>query len=312
MKRKILLWPLLSILLVGCNGSDSPFSNDEYVPIGLTPSQQIIRAMNGEEAELLNESVEETDIFLNSLSIISESRTYAKKALPNHITASTFDQRVSIKVDSKRYENDVMVITQDTLLQKLYTGTLINSSTQAAFYAAVSEDETEITTTADITNDSGNHVVTTNTTAYIEATDYEDYFVFDLGGQVWDNIFDGFIGITEDGSIAALVVETYASDLAGAVTMDDGSRYIVETNSIFEAYLKKGLLDDEVTEYYYVSYARSYVEILIISEAIPNIVTEPITYLKKPILLSYDELVINASTSTNGNFVTSQIPESMI
>ena len=312
MKRKLLLWSLLSLFIVGCNGSDSPFADDEYQPIGMTPTHQIVRPMNAEEEELLDDSFATTDMLLNSISMKAESRFFAKKALPNHITASTYDERISINYDWKRYENDVVVIEQDVLSQKLYTGSLISSMFNLAYYAALNDDDTEVTTTIDITDEGGDNVVTSNTSAYDQSTDYEQYFVSDLQDEIWDNVYDGYVGTTDNDLIAAIIVESSVTDIADAVQMDDGSRYIIETNNLFEAYFAKGVLDDEVTEYYYVSYARIYTENLIVSEAIPNIASESITYLSRPIVLAYNEQIISASVASNGNFVTSQIPEATV
>lgn len=312
MKRKLLLWPLLSLFIVGCNGSDSPFADDEYQPIGMTPTHQIVRPINAEEEELLDDSFATTDMLLNSISMKAESRFFAKKALPNHITASTYDERISINYDWKRYENDVVVIEQDVLTQKLYTGSLISSMFNLAYYAALNDDDTEVTTTIDITDEGGDNVVTSNTSAYDQSTDYEQYFVSDLQDEIWDNVYDGYVGTTDNDLIAAIIVESSVTDIADAVQMDDGSRYIIETNNLFEAYFAKGVLDDEVTEYYYVSYARIYTENLIVSEAIPNIASESITYLSRPIVLAYNEQIISASIASNGNFVTSQIPEATV
>ena len=312
MKRKLLLWSLLSLFIVGCNGSDSPFADDEYQPIGMTPTHQIVRPMNAEEEELLDDSFATTDMLLNSISMKAESRFFAKKALPNHITASTYDERISINYDWKRYENDVVVIEQDVLSQKLYTGSLISSMFNLAYYAALNDDDTEVTTTIDITDEGGDNVVTSNTSAYDQSTDYEQYFVSDLQDEIWDNVYDGYVGTTDNDLIAAIIVESSVTDIADAVQMDDGSRYIIETNNLFEAYFAKGVLDDEVTEYYYVSYARIYTENLIVSEAIPNIASESITYLSRPIVLAYNEQIISASVASNGNFLTSQIPEATV
>ena len=309
MKVKFLLWPLFSLFLIGCNGQGSPFADDEYKPKGLTPTHQIVRALSQEEADLLANSVVVSDAYLTSANVTMESRSFGKKALPKHITASSCDERTSISLDGKRYENDVMVYSQTTLDQQLYTGTLVTNATNLNYYATLNQDKSEITTTIDITNEGGDRSVTSNASPYSDDTDYNDYFVFDFESQIWDEYGSGLIGVTNSGSLASITANTMVSDIAGAAVMDDGSRFIIETNSLLEICFLKGVLDDEVTEYYYVSYARSYVEYLIVSDEIPNVIGEPISYLSQPILLAYNEQVIQTSIATNGNFVTSQIPE---
>lgn len=309
MNRKLYLLPMLSVFLVGCNGQNSPFDGDTYVAKGMAPTHKIIRAMTSEEQTLYEDSRIVSDVKITSLTDISEERVLPKKALPSHVTATTYDERSTMSMAFKRYENNAQVVNLEFISQYLYTGSIVTNISSLDYYVVVNDDETELTITADVTSTSGVRTVGATTSAYDPATDYESTFSITLETTVWDKIGSCVMGVTADGHIGAVDITTATTPLIEAYIAGDGSRYIIETNTIFEAYLSKGVDDDTDEEFYYVSYVRSYEEKLIISEAIPNIATEAIVYRDKPILLSFIEEVIVADIATNGNFVTSQVPE---
>lgn len=309
MNRKILLLPMLSLFLVGCNGQNSPFDGDTYVAKGMTPSHKIVRNPTNEEKALYEDSRIVSDAYLSSVTQTYEQRLLPKKALPNHITATTCDERSSVTMISKRYDNNVRVLNLDIIEQSLYSGSVINSQSSTDYYLVVNDEETQITSTYDVTGNSGVRTVSADTASYDPATDYATNFNVSFEVGIWNKISSSGLRATADDLIAFIDIETTTTAVVDAYVAEDGSRFIIETNSLFEVYLAKGVDSDSDEEYYYLSYARQYSENLIISEEIPNIVSEPIAYLKKPVLLSYAEEIIVASVASNGNFVTSQIPE---
>ncbi|MFA5762631.1 MAG: hypothetical protein WC931_03525 [Bacilli bacterium] len=310
MKSKLILVPLLSFFLVGCNGG--PFANDEYKPKGLTPTHKIIRALSSEEADLFDDSIETSDIYLKSFSRSMEVRYFFKKALPNHLTAETYDYRESGYQAQKIYENDVVVFQNDVMQERIYQGSVVNLEAAIKIYGALNDEETEITLTHDIVETSGEHNVSVETLAYDPLSDYEAYFLINLEAIVWSNIGLCDIGMTQENTIAASFVTTFVTPIGSPYIADDGSKFIVETNMFFEAYFVKGVDEETEAEYFYLSYSRAYNEALIVSKEVPNIVSEPIEYLDRPILLAYQEEIINASTDSNRNFDKTMIPEPVV
>jgi|LSQX01.3.fsa_nt_gb hypothetical protein len=306
MNRKIILIPLLSLFLVGCDAG--PFANDEYKPKGMTPTHKIVRALTAEEVAIFDDSTAIADDYLKSFTRSTEMRIYHKKALPSHTTSATYDERASSLQSHKIYENGVFKTELSVENERIYEGSILNAEMNLAYYGVVNDDETEITTTLDLTDQSGEHTIENSTDPFDPITDYDFYFAIDLSTPVWSLIGLCTIGMTDAGLIAATFATNDVTPIGSVYVASDGSRFIVETNTFFEAYFAKGVDDETETEYYYLTQARSYEEKLIISNEVPNIADEPIEYLARPILLSFEEDIITASTATNNNFAIDSIP----
>lgn len=307
MNRKFVLVPLLSLFLVGCNGGE-PFANDEYKPKGMTPSHKIVRALNMDETALFDDSIGLTDIYLRSFTQTIEARIYEKKALPNHITSSTFDGRLSESMSHRIYENGVFKTEIRQENELIYQGSTMSSEAQAAYYGVLNEEETEISLTLDLTDESGEHVVAVSTEPYSAEDDYDDYFAIDFSASVWSEVGSCSIGMTEAGLLAATNTTSDVTPPGSEYVAPDGSEFILETNRLFEAYFAKGVDEDSEAEYYYLVSSRIYQENLIISYEVPNIADVAVTYRERPVLLAYQEVIINSSTATNNNFALDSIP----
>ncbi|MFA5421992.1 MAG: hypothetical protein WC344_04355 [Bacilli bacterium] len=307
MKRNLLLWPAFCLFLVGCNGQNDSFLNDEYKPKGMAPTHKIVKALTDDEIAIFDASVVAADVYVTTANESYEHRDFEKKILASHATSATCDIRYSDTNVFKRYDNDIAVESFSFLYERVYTGTMVRSTYDDKSYSQASS--TEITLTLDMTDESLKRTVTSNTNPYNSETDYGEYFVTDLNPEVWSKIGDGIIGFADGGLIANIDVNTEVTPVNNGYLADDGSRFIVERNSIFEAYFTKAVDAETETAFYYPSYVRAYGESLILSEVVPNVATEPITYLKKPVLLNYEEFILTTSLASNGNFVSSDIPE---
>ncbi|MFA5223024.1 MAG: hypothetical protein WC411_01680, partial [Bacilli bacterium] len=174
MNRKIILIPLLSLFLVGCDAG--PFANDEYKPKGMTPTHKIVRALTAEEVAIFDDSTAIADGYLKSFTRSTEMRIYHKKALPSHTTSATYDERASSLQSHKIYENGVFKTELSVENERIYEGSILNAEMNLAYYGVVNDDETEITTTLDLTDQSGEHTIENSTNPFDPIADYDFYF----------------------------------------------------------------------------------------------------------------------------------------
>lgn len=308
MNRKVILLPLLSFFLLGCNGGE-PFANDEYKPKGMTPTHKIVRALSAAELDLFESSIATSDVYLKAYSETLEMRSYEKKALPNHATSSTYDERQSSYFAHKIYENGVFKTDGTQKFERIYQGSTVSAEREATRYGVLNKDASEIALTDDSIDFGGEHLTEVSTLPYVAEDNYDDYFAIDLSPSVWNAVGVCNIGMTSSGFLAATITETETTSLGNLFVASDGSKYIVETNTFFEAYLAKGVDEESEEEYYYVTSSRTYVEDLIISYELQLVADNyVVTYRDKPILLYYEESVIGASTATNNNFAIDTIP----
>ncbi|MFA7068196.1 MAG: hypothetical protein GX816_01555 [Erysipelotrichia bacterium] len=309
MNRKMLLLPLLSFFVVGCNGQNAPFTDDQYKPKGMAPTHKIVEVLPSEEEDIFDSTVEESDAYLTAATITSESRFYGKKVFPSHSSVESFDERNSQSNTFTRYENRVSVFKNKEFASRVYEGTLIKKESKEDTYNVLNESEDEIAITTDVTSFDGENHIETNTISYDPLFDYETYFQTNITDFVLLVASGGMIGLTKDKMIAMQDMETSTTPPDAPYIAGDGVGFIVETNSMFEAYFAKRVDNETEEEYYHLASFRLYTEYLVLSEEIPNMANESIVYLTKPVLLGYEETILTTKLTSNGNFVTSTIPQ---
>ena len=303
----MLVLPLMSIFLVGCNGSSSPFSEDSYIPRGMEVSHPIIRALKAEEIELLD-TLPDSDKVIKEMVVTGEYRNLSLERMASHASSETPNERFSTRREIKIYENDVRVDKQMQLQHTLLRDSDIRFSATLDTYTALNDEETEVDITSDLTDAAGERSIELTTSPYVALDDHDTYFALECFTYYRSQFTDEIIGAASDGLAAIIEVETATNTRAAPFTFDDGSQFLTEYNTLIEMYLARGVDADTEEEYYYVDYFRIYEELSIVSEPIPTLTTTPVTYLDQPILLEYSEMVLETSVETNGNFVTSGIP----
>jgi hypothetical protein len=240
--------------------------------------------------------------------ITLEGRSFALKALPSHALSTTSNQRDSIRIDNKIYDNGVRISKMSEFTHDLYIGSDISWSSSMNIYAVVNEEQDQISVTSQEIDTDKVEVVENVTNAYDPLVDHDSYFLLSAFGAYSDDFNNGIIGVTESGEVASILVNTNVTDRDHALPFDDGSKFITKTETIYEIYLSKGVDEDTDNEYYYLSYYRAYAGAWIISKEVPTNVEKAITYLDRPIFLGFEEMIVITSTTSNGNFVTSEIP----
>ena len=309
MKRKLLFLPLLSVFVVGCNGQNAPFSDDEYKPKGIMPTHKIVDALPSEEEDIFDNTIEDSDAYLTAVTSTNESRFYGKKVFADHSSVESYDERISQTATFARYENGISVNKNRTQKSRVYEGTLIENETKQDTYRVLNETEDEIEITTDVTGYDGKNDVETSTASYNPLSDYEVYFQANVTDLIVLMASGGMIGLTKDKMIAMQDKDTSTTPPNAPYIAGDGAGFIVETNQMFEAYFSKKVDNETEEEYYHLSSFRLYTEYLVLSEEIPNIFDEPIVYLEKPVLLGYEETIFTTKLTSNGNFKTSDIPQ---
>lgn len=293
-------------LLFGCIATDyNPFEEDEYVPIGLQ-TESIVRDLTIDEQDMFDNGVARFNDYINVFESTTQARSYHHSYFGIDAPSSTneTDYSGTSEQEGKTYDNDVYVMqTSDT---ERYMGdqvdyTNITESTHWTFLPSPTTIETRV---SESVNDGEAEVTSFGVNAYEEANDYDVSFGFGVLSFVtaFLTIAD-FTGMNADDEVVAF----YRSSTYSQMSLARNGYAMTTNNQVLEVKFRLYEPEDESDPLYLPVQSRFYTEVRITTGIYHQ--SEVMTYLKRPIIVAYDEGIISYSSQSDIGDYTGEIPE---
>lgn len=305
-KTKLLLLIPIASLLAGCVVTDySPFKEDDYVPIGYQ-TESLTREITSDEEDVLIDGLLRMDDYVTGMKGTIEERFYFHSYFGKNapIDYEDIDVSLSYSSEAKTYNNNVKVVRENEK-ESLMNDFLDVDSQEEVYRWTFLPTPATYEIRRSIERDSEDALVTMiDTGAYAAATDYQTHFGYNAAMTADSLLADSdFIGMNDDD----MIIGIKRSSSSSIMELERNSYVYTLMNTVMEIKLSLYEPEDDSDPFYLPVQVREYGEMKVISEIFVQY--ERAKYLDKPIILGYQEGIVQYLTSDNGDYDTTNIPE---
>lgn len=305
-KTKLLLLIPIASLLAGCVVTDySPFKEDDYVPIGYQ-TESITRVMTSDERGILEDGLLRMDDYVTGMKSTNEERYYLHSYFGKNTPTDyeDVDSSLSSSLEAKTYNNNVKVVRENEKESFMNDYADVDSEEEEYKWTFLPTPET-YETRRSMARDSEDVAVTMiDTGAYVAATDYQTRFGHNVA-ETADSLIDDsdLIGMNDD----EMIIGIKRTSASAILELRRNSYVYALTNRVVEIKLSLYEPEDDSNPFYLPVQVREYLEMRVISEIFVK--NELAKYLDTPIIIAYQEEIVEYLTTDNGDYDIASIPE---